>query len=98
MIHTVMMKFQPGVWSEAILTEFCQRFAEIQAALPQEVLKADVWPNCVVRDQNADVLVQMTVRDKEALPVYLNHPLHTGLVEKYRADIVKIVSFDREEE
>ena len=98
MIHTVMMKFQPGFWNDEVLADFRERFAGIQAALPETVLAVDVWQNCVERDQNADVMIRLKLRDKAALPLYLKHPLHVGLGQQYNPNVQQIISFDREED
>ena len=96
MRHIVMMKLQPGVFDAAALKDYRDTFRALQEALPEDILAVRVIPNAVPREQNMDVMIEMELRNAEALPRYLRHPLHVGIGERYNPHVVKIASFDEE--
>ena len=98
MRHLVMMKLQPGVFDDAAEADYRETFRQLQAALPEEIRSVRVLRNCVPREQNMDVCIEMELRGPESLPLYLRHPLHVGIGERYNPYVVKIASFDTEEE
>ncbi len=97
MVHLVLMKFYPGKFNENVLRTIHMGYAEIQQELKDRILSVHLWRNCIERDQNMDLMIQIDLSAPEDLQVYLRHPRHVALMQKYQSDIVSIVSFDREE-
>ena len=98
MRHMVMMKLQPGAYDDQADADYRETFRALQAALPEEILSVQVLRNCVPRAPNMDVLIEMRLRSPESLPIYLHHPLHVAIGERYNPKVVRIASFDTEEE
>ena len=98
MRHIVMMKLEPGLFNDAAEADYRETFAALQAALPEEILAVRVCRNCVLREANMDVMVEMRLKDAESLSKYLRHPLHVAIGERYNPHVLRIASFDTEEE
>ena len=97
MVHSVLMKFQPGKFNDDVLQELRTGYTQIQHELQEHVRSVHLWQNCVERDQNMDLMIQLELNAPEDLQVYLHHPRHVALIQKYQPDILSIVSFDRED-
>ena len=98
MVHMVFMKLEEGFLTEEIFRVYRETFAAIAADLPEEVRRAEVLRNCVPREQNMDILIRLDLRDAESLPKYLRHPRHLAIGEKMNPHVLKLASFDYEEE
>lgn len=96
MVHMVFMKMKEGLMSDDLFRAYEADFAAIAGAMAGDVLGVSVLRNCVVRDQNMDILVRVEMRDPAVLPRYLEHPLHLAVKEKIAAETVKLASFDYE--
>ncbi len=96
MIHLVFVKMKDGPVSDALLRELEDDFAAIAEAMAGEVPEVSLLRNCVARDQNADLLIRVEMRDPEVLPRYLEHPLHLAVREKLLAQAKTLTSFDYE--
>ena len=46
------------------------------------------------QEQNMDLMIEMTLRDRASLEKYLPHPIHRGIGEVMNPHVVKIASFD----
>ncbi|MBQ9211742.1 MAG: Dabb family protein [Clostridia bacterium] len=92
--HLVMMRLQPGVFTEEAEQEYRETFAALQAALPEDILSVRVERNVVERPQNMTVLVEMLLKGEASLPLYLRHPLHQAIGAKYNPAVEAIASFD----
>ncbi len=96
MIHLVFVKMKEGLLSDELVRGYEEDFAAIARAMAGEVLGVSVLRNCVVRDQNMDLLVRVEMRDAQVLPRYLEHPLHLAVREKLLAQTRTLASFDYE--
>ena len=97
MVHLVLMKFHPGKLDDSVMQTLRAGYAQIQEELKDRIVSVHLWRNCVERDQNMDLLIQLELSSLEDLKVYLNHPRHVALMQQYQTDIQSIVSFDQEE-
>ena len=79
--HLVLMRLQPGVFTEGARQDYVDTFAALKAALPEDVLDAKVYENVVDRPQNMTVMVEMILKDEASLPKYLQHPLFSHLLQ-----------------
>ncbi len=96
MRHFVFMKFKPGEFTEEAFSEIRDTFSALQKELPEEILSCRVLKNCVDREWNMDLLIEMELYSAESLPKYLKHPLHTGLGKRMDEHIAERRSFDAE--
>lgn len=94
--HLVLMRLQPGVFTEEARQDYVDTFAALKAALPEDVLEAKVYENVVDRPQNMTVMVEMILKDEASLPKYLQHPLHQDIGRRYNPFVEAIASFDCE--
>lgn len=96
MTHLVLMKYQPGFFDEACFQEISEAFSQLKAALPEEILRAQVYKNCVEREFNMDILIELELSRPESLAIYLAHPIHVAISSKMNPFITNRVSFDYE--
>ena len=91
--HFVLMKFEAGWFGEETLRHTREVFQEIREQVPG-VLGVQVFGNCVERDTNCDLMVQMDLADPSVLPAYLGHPLHRAYAGEMTPHLTQRVSFD----
>ncbi|MBQ8081670.1 MAG: Dabb family protein [Clostridia bacterium] len=96
--HTVMMRLQPGIFTKEAEQDYRDTFDALQKALPNDVLSVHVYRNVIDRAQNMTVLIELLLKDASSLPLYLQHPLHQGIGERYNPYVEAIASFDCEVE
>lgn len=94
MIHMVFMKFEEGFFSPAISREIADAFHRLQQALPEEIVSVQVLENCVSREGNMDLLIQMELQSAQSLERYLRHPVHLEIGAVMNPHIVQRCSFD----
>ncbi len=94
MIHMVFMKFEEGFFSPAISREIADAFQRLQQALPDEIVSVQVLENCVFREGNMDLLIQMELQSAQSLERYLHHPVHLEIGAVMNPHIVQRCSFD----
>ena len=94
MQHCVLLKFEPGYFNNEILNYTKIVFGNIGKLEGIEVV--NVYENCIVRDSNMDIMIEMKVRDESALRAYLDNELHIAFANKVAAHLVSKVSFDYE--
>lgn len=94
MIHMVFMKFENGFFDPAVTAQIAAAFGELQKELPEQILSVKVRENCVSREANMDLLIQMELSGEDALDVYLAHPVHRAIGEVMNPHIVNRCSFD----
>ena len=95
MTHIVMYKFPKGEFKEEYKVQAEQAFGKVKASVPG-IIDVKVKTNCVNRDVNYDLLVQVELVNDEALNAYLPHPDHKAfskemdkhIVDKARIDIL----------
>lgn len=93
MIHYLLLKFEPGYFSEEIFQFARDTFNALKAELPG-VEDVHVAKNCVDRDDNADLLITMKLRSEDMLRVYLEHQLHQKFVQRVGSHVVQRASID----
>ncbi len=98
MRHLVLFRFEEGYFTEEQMDHGREVFAKLQEALPQEILEVHLHRNCVERDTNANICVDMHLRSEQALELYLNHPIHCALVKEWLPHITNRISFDYKEQ
>lgn len=96
MVHLVLMKFRPGKLDNEVMQVFQETYTALKQELQGKILSVHLWRNCVVRDQNMDLLIQLELSAKEDLQTYLQHPRHKAMIQRYQPDLLSVVSFDRE--
>lgn len=96
MIHMVFMKLEDGFLTDAVFQEYCETFRAIASELPEDVKQAEVFRNCVDREQNMDLMIKLELNDPSALGKYLQNPHHIAIGKKMNPHVVKIASFDYE--
>lgn len=94
MIHMVFMKFEAGFFSPAISREIADAFQRLQQALPEEIMSVQVQENCICREGNMDLLIQMELQSAQSLERYLRHPVHLDIGAVMNPHIVQRCSFD----
>ena len=94
MTHMVFMKFETGFLNEDVVQRIGKAFDDLQEALPEEILRHRVLRNCIDRDTNLDLLIELELRGRESLAVYLHHPIHAALGALLNPHITGRYSFD----
>ncbi len=94
MKHYVLLKFKPGYFNDEILAYTKSVFGKIGRLDDIEVVK--VCSNCIDRDLNMDIMIEMKVSDEKSLESYLNHELHISFVNTVNNHLISKVSFDCE--
>jgi hypothetical protein len=93
MTHYVLFQYTPGAPLDDIEAWAKDAFAQLTDALDC-INSAQVYRNCVERDGNAELMIKLDLTGKDALGVYLNHPLHKAFVEKTTPYVSHRTSFD----
>ena len=93
MYHYLLLKFEPGFFSDEIFSLAVDTFAEIKSALPG-VKDVQVYRNCSNCNSNADLLIRMELAKQEDLELYLEHPLHRSFVEQVNPHVMQKATFD----
>ena len=93
MKHLVLFRVQPGGLTEERKRQIEQVYAQL-AELVEGLRSVKVYYNCVDREQNLDVMVEMELDGPQALKAYLEHPLHVEFAADSREFISQAVSFD----
>ena len=57
--HLVLMRLNPGVFTPEARKDYEDTFAALKAALPEDILDANVYENVVDRPQNMTVMIEM---------------------------------------
>ena len=96
MTHYVLMKYQPGFFDEACFQEISAAFAQLKDALPEEILQVRIYKNCIEREFNMDIMIELELSRAESLGIYLNHPIHLAISGKINPFVINRVSFDHE--
>lgn len=94
MIHMVFMKFEEGFFSPDVFREIEDAFQCLQQTLPNEIVSVQVLENCVSREGNMDLLIQMELQNTQSMEQYLNHPVHLKIGAVMNPHIVQRCSFD----
>lgn len=97
MTHMVFMKFESGYFCDSVFCEISAAFNDLAEALPDDILSVTLSKNCVERDSNMDMLIEMKLRSEAALGTYLHHPIHLAIGEVMNPHIISRASFDRED-
>lgn len=96
MKHIVLLKFIPNYYCEDVFKHTQDVFSRI-AEKVDAIVYADVYSNCVVRDTNMDLMVEIKLKNKEALESYLNDDLHIAFAKSTENYLALRVSFDYED-
>lgn len=94
MRHYVLLKFKPGCFNDELFNYIKNTFDDIDKLDDIKVVK--VHKNCVERDSNMDIMIEMEVRDEKALKMYLNHELHISFANRINDYLLSKASFDSE--
>jgi len=95
MKHLVLLKFDPNYYSDEILEFTKETFASLQKEV-KDIECVNVHSNCVERDSNMDIMIEMDLSNKTALSTYLNHDIHKHFIDVVNDHVTKRVSFDYE--
>lgn len=93
MIHYLLLKFEPGYFTDEIFQLALDTFTKLKAELPG-VEDVSVTKNCIDRSDNADLLVTMKLCCEDMLDVYLKHPLHLHFVQIVNSHVIQRASID----
>ena len=63
MRHFVFMKFEPGYFDDNVYTYIRTNFSRLQAVMSEDILSCRVSKNCVERDRNMDMMIEMELKD-----------------------------------
>lgn len=96
MKHYVLLKFEPDYFDEEVFHYLRTTFSRLQSVMADEIFSCRVSKNCVERESNMDVMIELELKDPESLLKYLNHPLHRAVGERMDCHVLSRVSFDRE--
>lgn len=94
MKHLVLFRFESHFLTSDRILEAEHALDELKMALPQNILTTAVRRNCVQRDVNYDLLMELELADETSLEKYLQHPVHMRLVKEWSPHITGRVSFD----
>lgn len=93
--HFVIFTFEKGFLNDGHIEEYVRAFEIIKEAF-EGVKDIHIRRNCVERPANMDLMVEMDLTGPEILPLYLNHPEHVRMGNKYNPHVTARVSFDYE--
>ena len=96
MKHLVLFKFVPDYYNEDVFKETKEVFKKIEERV-EDIEYVNVYSNCVVRDCNMDLMIEIKLKSKESLGAYLNDNLHRAFASKTDNFLISRVSFDYEE-
>lgn len=96
MKHCVLFKFKPDYYNEDLLKYTKEVFSNIGKRL-DGIADVNVYSNCIARDSNMDLMVEMELDNKDVLALYLNDELHKAFVDKTNEHLILRVSFDYED-
>jgi len=96
MKHCVLFKFKPDYYNEDVLKYTKEVFSNIGKKL-DGITGVNVYSNCVDRDSNMDLMVEMELENKDMLALYLNDELHKDFVNKTDEHLILRVSIDYED-
>lgn len=92
--HFVLFRFDDDYCTPSVISHIKRVFADLQAALPSDILEQSVFSNCIPRELNMEVMVELTLQSPLSLDAYLKHPLHESLGREISPHIVDKCSFD----
>lgn len=92
MRHYVLLKFKQGYFNDEIFNYTKTVFDSIGKLKDIRVVR--VCRNCIDRDSNMDIMIEMEVNDEKALKSYLNHELHIAFANLVNDHLKSRVSFD----
>ncbi|HOE56433.1 MAG TPA: Dabb family protein [Bacillota bacterium] len=96
MKHYVLLKFDPNYYCEDVFNYARKVFSDISNTL-EDIQNVNIYKNCVNRDSNMDIMIEMDFKNKNALTSYLEHDLHKDFVDVVDKHLILRVSFDCEE-
>lgn len=91
--HFVIFSFEDNFFKEEHYEEYCKAFDIIKNAF-DGIKEAHVYKNCVNREANLDLMIEMVLDDESVLSQYLSHEEHVRMGQKYNPHVTKRVSFD----
>lgn len=94
MKHLVLFRFESNFLTSNRIQEAEHALHELKKELSQDILDTAVQRNCVQRDVNYDLLMELELADESSLEKYLQHPAHMALVKEWSPHITGRVSFD----
>ena len=93
MIHYVLLKFEPDSFTNEVFEFAKQTYTELMNQA-QFIRNIHVEKNCVVRNENMDIMIELEMTDRNSLELYLGHTLHKQFTDVVDDHVVKRVSFD----
>ena len=93
--HLVIFTFEKNFLKDEHIKEYAREFDIIKESF-DGVKDVHVRRNCIERPANMDLMVEMDLTGPEILPLYLNHPEHVRMGNKYNPHVTARVSFDYE--
>lgn len=94
MKHYVLLKFKPNYYNDDVLNYTKCVFNNIGKL--ENIENINVYKNCIDRDSNMDIMIEMEVKSKDMLSLYLQHKLHIDFVNTVDSQLISRVSFDCE--
>ena len=91
--HIVMIRFQKDFLTDEYFNYTTAVFHDMKEQIPG-ILSAKVRRNCIPRDGNYDVMIEMELADASILSHYLGHPLHIAFADSHKGKLVSRASFD----
>ncbi|MDO4204791.1 MAG: Dabb family protein [Selenomonadaceae bacterium] len=92
-VHIVMLRFKSEETADEGFELARVAFADLQKEIPT-IEDVKIRRNCVAREGNFSVMIEMVLSDEETLDKYLKHPLHVGFAQKCMPNMNGRASFD----
>ncbi|MCM1306973.1 MAG: Dabb family protein [Butyrivibrio sp.] len=93
--HLVIFTFEKDFLKKEHIEEYARAFEIIKEAF-DGITSVHIRRNCVNRPSNMDLMVEMDLTGEDILPLYLNHPEHVRMGNKYNPHVTARASFDYE--
>lgn len=94
MRHLVLFRFEPGYFGPKTKERAEKVFSQLRKEIPEDLLDYHIYTNCVERDTNADICLDLELKGPESLSVYLPHPIHQALANEWIPHTVNRITFD----
>lgn len=94
MRHFVIVKFEPGYFDTGVYEYIRLTFARLQVMLPEDILFCRVSRSCAEREGNADIMIEMELKEPRSVEAYRQHPLYGAVWERLEEYVVRKICFD----
>jgi len=93
--HYIFFRYREGFLTDAVTDEMNAMFTKVIRDVPGAI-DFTIQRSSFSRKTSMDVMVKMSLADREALETYAKHPAHVELSNRYAPDITSMCTFDIE--